>query len=60
MESVHTKRQDWLSISLRKEWQLTPVFLSGEPHGWRILSIGSPRVDMTERLSMQARTCRVT
>ena len=44
----------------RRQWQLPPVFLPGEYHGWRIpwtekpgglQSIGSQESDTTERLS---------
>ena len=41
-------------IPWRKKWQHTPVFLPGEPHGWRSLVGYSPRgrkeSDTTERL----------
>ena len=40
-------------IPWRRTWQPTPVFLPGEPHGWRNLVGYSPRgskeSDMTER-----------
>ena len=40
-------------IPWRKKWQHTPVFLTGESHGWRSLVGYSPRghkeSDMTER-----------
>ena len=43
-------------IPWRKAWQLTPVFLPGEPQGQRSLSGYSPwghkGLDMTERLSI--------
>ena len=41
-------------FSWRRKWQLTPVSLSGEPHGQRSLVDYSPRghkeLDMTEQL----------
>ena len=34
----------------RRKWQPTPVFLPGEPHGWRSLVHGvDKQSDMTER-----------
>ena len=45
----------WGRFPWRRKWQPTPVFLPGEPHGWRSLVGYSPRVrkesDMTERLN---------
>ena len=42
-------------IPCRREWQLTPVLLPGEFHGWRSLVGYSPRgreeLDKTEQLS---------
>ena len=40
----------------RREWQLTPVFLPGESHGWRSLAgyslWGRKESDTTERLTL--------
>ena len=42
------------SLSWRRQWQHTPVFLPGKSHGWRSLvgcsSWGHKELDMTKRL----------
>ena len=47
-------------IPWRRKWQPTPVFLPGEPHGWRSLVGYSPwgckESDRTEQLHFQAST----
>ena len=55
--SIMRETQMWslgLEDPLEKEWQPTPVFLSGKSHGWRSLVGYSPwsckEVDTTERL----------
>ena len=43
-----------VTLTWRRKWQTTPVFLPGESHGWRSLVGYSPRgrkeSDMIERL----------
>ena len=51
-----TQVQSWVTkISSRREWQPSPVFLPGEPHGQRSLVGFSPRghkeSDTTEQLT---------
>ena len=46
-------------IPWRKAWQLTPVFLPGESHGWRSLAGYSPWGHRTERLTLSLFTGKV-
>ena len=47
VKNLSAKQETWVQsldwkIPWRKEWQPTPVFFPGKPHGWRNLAGYSP------------------